>query len=122
MRGATALGSATSRTAIQPAPYGSLFTSSGWSASVLLASTTFPATGAKISLTAFTDSTVPIGSPCLTTFPTGGRPAEKTSGHPGFAWALVPTRHRVPSRFAHPRAFVYRTASWGIGLDFLPRL
>ena len=38
-----------------------------------------PPIGAKISLTAFTDSTVPIGSPCLTVFPIGGSSTYTTS-------------------------------------------
>src|SRR5438128_1432568 len=66
------VGSAASRTTIQPSPYGSLLTISGLSARALFTSTTLPARGAKISLTAFTDSTVPIGSPCLQAFPIGG--------------------------------------------------
>src|SRR6266581_1968162 len=45
----------------------------------LFTSTTVPLIGAKISLTAFTDSTVPIGSPRLTVFPIGGSSTYTTS-------------------------------------------
>ncbi len=44
---------------IQPAPYGSAFTSSGSPARAAFASTTGPDTGANRSLTALTDSTTP---------------------------------------------------------------
>src|SRR5207245_4114151 len=57
---------------IQPSPYGSVFTSSGFSASASLTSTTSPETGANSSETALTDSMLPISSPCSSSLPTCG--------------------------------------------------
>ncbi len=57
---------------IQPRPYGSLLTSSGFAPSSAFASTTSPLTGANRSLTALTDSTTPKVAAWVTVRPASG--------------------------------------------------
>src|SRR5579872_6175211 len=64
---------------IQPSPYGSVLTSSGFSASASFTSTTSPEIGEKSSETALTDSILPISSPCSSSVPTCGSSTKTTS-------------------------------------------
>src|SRR5436305_13898082 len=64
---------------IQPSPYASVLTSSGFSLSASLTSTTSPDTGEKSSETALTDSMLPNSSPCSSSVPTCGSSTKTTS-------------------------------------------
>src|SRR3990170_3031540 len=107
--------SAVWRTTIQPSPYGSLFTISGRSSRTLFTSTTVPLSGAKISLTAFTDSTTPMGSPCFTTFPTRGSSTNTTSVSSCCAWSVMPGFDNCSFELAAPEQMVVAPDCRSIG-------
>src|SRR5206468_1441784 len=75
----TSLGSASRMRTIQPSPYGSVLTSSGFSVSRSLTSTIWPPTGANSSETALTDSIDPSSSPASSSVPTCGSSTKTTS-------------------------------------------
>src|SRR5207245_9518059 len=102
-------------TSIQPLPYGSWLTISGFCASSPLTSTTSPETGAKRSDTALTDSTTPKFLLAVTFAPTFGSSTNTTSPSCSWAYAVIPTRTRSPSCFAHSCSRVY-FSSLGITL------
>src|SRR3954470_10451937 len=64
---------------IQPSPYGSVLTNSGFSLSASLTSTTSPDTGENSSETALTDSMLPNSSPSSSSVPTCGSSTKTTS-------------------------------------------
>lgn len=73
---------------------GELFSSS-------LTSTTFPETGALISLVALTLSTAPKLAPCFTVVPTSGNSTYTTSPKWSWAWSVMPTVAELPSTLTH---------------------
>src|SRR5437763_6568691 len=75
----TSLASAILMRTIQPSPYGSVLTSSGFSVRRSFTSTIVPPTGANNSETALTDSIDPSSSPASSSVPTCGSSTNTTS-------------------------------------------
>src|SRR5438445_1602156 len=72
---------------------------------------TFPLSGANISETALTLSTVPRTSPAFTTLPTFGSSTYTTSVSSDCAKSVIPTVARFPWRRTHSWSFVYLRSS-----------
>jgi hypothetical protein len=86
---------------IQPAFHGSAERLSTFSASAVLTAATSPPTGVKSSETAFTDSISPKRSPFFSFAPTAGSERKVRSERCSTANAVMPTRTKAPSFFAH---------------------
>src|SRR6266702_8474707 len=104
-------------TIIQPWPYGSLLTVSGFFVSSLFASTTSPLRGAKRSETALTDSTTPKVFMAVTLVPTLGSSTKTTSPSCSWAKAVMPMRARSPSTLAHSCSRVYLSSDGTFAID-----
>src|SRR5712691_6551420 len=111
------LGFASLTTIIQPLPYGSELTSSGFFGSSALISTTSPETGAKRSETALTDSTTPKVFMAVTFVPTLGSSTKTTSPSCSWAKAVMPMRARSPSTLAHSCSRVYLSSDGTFAID-----
>src|SRR4029077_5693725 len=107
MRPSIALVSSSRSLKNQPAPCGSALTTAGSSTMAWFTSTTSPASGAKTSEAAFTDSTTAAPSPFASVTPTSGNWTKTMSPSSVVACSVIPTVEMSPSSLSHSCSFVY---------------